>query len=73
MEVHLELATKARSYLKAQVHASKDAVKSQFTDRGVDLPSIGAGSAPGSNKITMHYSFDFAQQVCIISSSVNGY
>lgn len=62
-EVHLELATKARSYLKAQVQAAKDAIESHFSGRGLALPDFGTSLAPGCNNITMHYSFDFAQQV----------
>lgn len=61
-EAHLLLATKARSYLKDQVKAAKDAVKSHFTDRGLAIPPIGASLGPKCNDITMHFSFDFAQQ-----------
>lgn len=62
-EVHLELAIKARSYLKAQVKFSKNILKTEFLDKGLPIPSIGATISPGSKSFTMHYSFDFAQQV----------
>ncbi len=62
-EGHLLLATKARSYLKAQVKSAKDTIKSHFTDKGLAVPSVGACLIPASNSITMHFSFDMAQQV----------
>ncbi len=62
-EVHLLLATKARSYLKAQVKSAKDTIKSHFTDNDLAVPSVGACLMPASNNITVHFSFDMAQQV----------
>ena len=62
-EEHLLLATKARSYLKGQVKEAKDAVKSHFTDRDVVVPPIGSMPTPRCNNITIHFSFDMAQQV----------
>lgn len=62
-EVHLLLATKARSYLKSQVKTAKDTIESHFIDRDLDVPSVGACLMPASNNITMHFSFDMAQQV----------
>ena len=62
-ELHLELATKSRSYLKHQVSAAKNALESTYHSIGLPLPDIGSCIAPGTNKITMHFSFDFAQQV----------
>ncbi len=62
-EAHLMLATKARSYLKAQVKATKDTIKSHYTDKGLPVPSVRACLSPASNEITVHFSFDMAQQV----------
>lgn len=62
-EAHLLLATKARSYLKAQVKSAKDTIKAHFIDRGLAVPSIGACLTPASNNVTMHFGFDMAQQV----------
>lgn len=62
-EAHLLLATKARSYLKEQVASAKRDLKSHFIDKGLELPTVGARLAPACNNISMHFSFDFAQQV----------
>ena len=70
-EVHLQLATKARSYLKSQVKSGKETIKDHFTDKGLAVPPVGACLAPVSNTITMHFSFDMAQQVCIYTPTLN--
>lgn len=57
-EDHLLLATKARSYLKSQVAKAKEEIKTNFLDKGEDVPF---GSS--ERDIEIHYSFDFAQQV----------
>ncbi len=44
-------------------YSAKDTIKNFFVDRGLDLPAVGSCLAPMSNDITMHYSFDMAQQV----------
>ena len=62
-EAHLLLATKARSYLKSQVKEAKEAIKDFFIDNGLPVPSIRACLPPASSDITMHFSFDMAQQV----------
>lgn len=62
-EGHLLLATKARSYLKAQVEAAKEALKKHFSDRNVPVPALGDCLPSACNDITIHYSFDMAQQV----------
>lgn len=62
-ELHLLLATKARSYLKAQVQSSKEVIKEHFMDKGLDVPSIGACPPPASRNVTIHFSYDMAQQV----------
>ena len=62
-EDHLLLATKARSYLKSQVAKAVEEVKSEFTDQGLDIPSIHSCLPSKSHSISIHYSFDFAQQV----------
>ena len=57
---HLNRATEARSYMKAQVGASKEDITRAFPS---GLPPLRSPLAPCSNDITSHYSFDFAQQV----------
>ena len=57
---HLEQATEARSYMKAQVDASKADINRVFPSG----PPIHSSLAPASNDLCNHYSFDFAQQVC---------
>ena len=64
LELHLDLATKARSYLKAQFTAAKVTILKLYTEKDLPLPTIGACLLPASNNITMHFSFDMAQQVC---------
>ena len=56
-------ATKARSYLKKQVEESKQALKINFVSKNLPIPSVGAKLLPMSYNMTMHFSFDFAQQV----------
>ena len=56
-EAHLVLATQERSYYKSLVDASKRVLQQSFTVDGELKLS------PGTHNITMHYSFDMAQQV----------
>lgn len=58
-EEHLTLATQARSYLRSQVELAKRDIKAAFTSP----PPLDACFQACSKEITMHYSFDFAQQV----------
>ena len=58
---HLDQATEARSYMKAQVDASKLELTRVFPS---GLPPLHSTLVPACNNMTMHYSFDFAQQVC---------
>ena len=61
---HLTLVTKARmSYLKAQVKATKENIKSHYTDKGLPVPFIGACPIFASENITVHFSFGMTQQV----------
>ena len=62
-ENHLLLATKARSYLKSQIATAKEEIKIAFVNKGLDLPPVGSSLPPLSHDISIHYSFDFAQQV----------
>ena len=53
-----------RSYYRTAVKDSRDAVKQHFTSDGVlTLPAPGSAPPSGSGPDTIHYSFDFAQQV----------
>ncbi len=58
-ELHLLEATKARSYLKSQVADSKEAIQAAYTT----IPPTNSNISPCSKDITVHYAFDFAQQV----------
>ncbi len=64
-EGHLFLATKARSYLKSQVAKSKEEVKLIFIDQGLAVPPIHSSLPALSHDFSIHYSFDFAQQVSL--------
>lgn len=67
-EAHLLVATKARSYYKGQIDKAKESVKITFTEDNVlSVPSINARLQPRTNQMTMHFSFDMAQQVCTCS------
>ena len=59
-EKHLLAATKAQSYLKAQVEMAKGDLKAEYLDKGLPIPPINS-SFPACR--AGHYSFDFAQQV----------
>ena len=55
---HLELATKARSYYRAQIAASKEGLNAIF---GSSSPAFGL--RPRTNELSLHLSFDMALQV----------
>ena len=65
MEAHLTSATKARSYMKGQTEASKKDLERVYTlpDGSYHVPPIGTSPLPCTKDITVHFSFDFAQQV----------
>ncbi len=60
-EVHLTEATKARSYMRGQVTESKAALVETFPD---GVPGIASSLPASSTDMSVHFSFDFAQQVC---------
>ena len=60
-EIHLILATEARSYLKSQLAKSKEDIQAVFA--GDTIPALGSSIPACTNNITVHYSFNFAQQV----------
>ena len=63
-EKHLLAYTKERSNFRCVVKDSTDAVKEFFTTNDVFTPPpIHCCLPPLTNNITVHYSFDFAQQV----------
>ena len=63
-EAHLLLATQERSYYKSLIETAKPVLQQTFTvDGELKLPCLHARLSPGTQKITMHYSFDMAQQV----------
>ena len=48
------------------VEESKQTLTDTFTvDGQLQLPPIGACLPPATKEITMHFSFDMAQQVCV--------
>lgn len=63
-EKHLTLATEARSYMRSQVKKCKEELKRVFPD---EVPPIGSAPPACGREMTVHFSFDFAQQVCHIS------
>ena len=63
-EQHLLAVSKERSYFRTVVKTSKDEVKEHFTISGCFTPpSPHCCLPPSSLDVTVHYSFDFAQQV----------
>ena len=62
-EGNLLLATKALSYLKSHVAIAKKEIGNNFVKKGLPLPAIHSLLPALGNNISMHYSFDFAQQV----------
>ena len=69
---HLTSTTKARSYMRGQVEKSRKELERVFTvpDGTVNVPPIGSSPLPCSRTITMHFSFDFAQQVCPVENTM---
>ena len=64
-EEHLLLVTQERSSYRTAVEESKRQARATFKapDGSFAPPSVNCNIKPASNAITMHYSFDFAQQV----------
>ena len=63
-EKHLVAVSKERSYFRCIVNTSKETVNQHFTVNNVFTPpSPHCRLPPLSNNITVHYLFDFAQQV----------
>ena len=63
-EKHLLAVTKERSHFRCVVKSSKETVLKHFTSNNTfDPPAPNSCLPPLSNDITVHYSFDFAQQV----------
>ena len=61
---HLQLVTKERSSYRAAVEESKRQARATFKapDGSFQPPPVNCDIKPASNAISMHYSFDFAQQ-----------
>ena len=64
-EKHIELVTSERSFYKELIKASKETAKDFFKEILHQLPSPGAMVPANTYNMTMHYSFDMAQQVKI--------
>ena len=64
-EKHIELVSAERAYYKDACKASTTALKACFTgpDGNFTPPSTGSCIPTLQNEMTVHYSFDFAQQV----------
>lgn len=60
-EEHINQATKARSFMRGQLENSKREIQRVFQG---SIPAIGSSPLHCSRDITIHFSFDFAQQVC---------
>ena len=64
-EAHLYRATQESSYYRSAIDIAKEVLKETFTvDGQLKVPPISACLAPATRDITMHFSFDMAQQVC---------
>ena len=65
IEAHLYWATQERSYYRSAIDIAKEVLKETFTvDGQLKVPPVDACLAPATRNITMHFSFDMAQQVC---------
>ena len=66
-EEHLALVTQERSSYSAALEDSKRQVRGTFksSDGSFSPPSLNCKIPAASNNITVHYSFDFAQQVSV--------
>jgi len=63
-KVHLETVTSERSLYRSACKSSRDSLKTMFTAADVfQPPSPSSFLSPKSHNITVHYSFDMAQQV----------
>ena len=64
-EAHPYRATQERSYYRSAIDTAKEILKKTFTmDGQLKVPPVSACLAPVTRNITMHFSFDMAQQVC---------
>ena len=61
-EKHLTAATEARSYMRSQVELSRKELQRVF-ESTTSVPRLGSSLPACSNQLTVHFSFDFAQQV----------
>ena len=63
-EDHVLAVQKERSYYRSVVQKSKEDVKKAYSQTGEFIPpSPSSCLMPNSNDLTVHYSFDFAQQL----------
>ena len=63
-EAHVQLAREERSHYRSVVATAKQVVDTFSVDGQLQVPPVNACLPPASNDITMHFSFDMAQQVC---------
>ena len=62
-EAHLQLSTEERSYYRTIIDTIKEVLKNTFTDDGqLIVPPVNACVPPRSQDITVHFSFNMAQQ-----------
>ena len=65
-EAHLFLATQERSHYTSAIETSKEVLKNTFTvDGTLTVPPVNACLPAKVSDVTMHFSFDMAQQVCL--------
>ena len=57
--------------MRQQVEESKKAIQQVFQHTSV--PTIGSCLPPCTNNITVHFAFDFAQQVCYTQQNNTGF
>ena len=63
-EQHLLAATQARSYMRAQIQLARRELEREFPDGIPRLDATLSALPACSRELTIHLSFDFAQQVC---------
>lgn len=67
-EKHLEIVKAERSFYKTLCKTSTSTLKTHFGEDLQQLPPPGAMVPVNTHKITVHYSFDMAQQVKIYTA-----
>ena len=71
-EEHLRIVQMERSYYRTTCSSIRKEVRAFFTvNHTFQPPPLFSNTPANSNKIKVHYSFDYAQQVCTILKACN--